>query len=427
MARPQKGMMIPAGIAIAALGLTACGAADAESNGDQENVELRFTWWGGESRHNYTQEIIDNFEEEYPHISVQPEYGEWGGYWDQLATQAAAGDLPDIIQMELRYMREYIDSDQFIPLDDVDVSDVAEGVLEGGIIDGELFGIPSGSTVPAIVANREVFDEAGVDFPDDTTWTWDDFHEITQQISDNSEAVGFARPFGDYGFEVWLRQHAGKDIVTDDGDVDLTAEDAQPYFELLLEMNESGQMAPASLASEDRSAAHEQTLVVTGQAAMYIEWDTVIMQLSGGENVNLEPLRFPTLTGDASDAELFYKPAMFYSVSAGSDHPEEAQLFIDYLINNEEAGSLTGIDRGLPANEQVREAILPELDEGASVIVDFQESIAEEVSPIPPVPPEGFGAVQDIIFRFEEEVIFGNLTPEQAAEQMVGEIESALS
>lgn len=415
---------LSAAVTAGALLLTGCGDT---GGGDDEEVQLRFTWWGGESRHDYTQEIIDDFEEEHPHISISPEYGEWGGYWDQLATQAAAQDLPDIIQMELRYMREYIDSGQFIPLDEVDTSDVAEGVLEGGMIDGELYGVPSGSTVPAVVANREVFEEAGVDFPDDSTWTWEEFRETSQEISENSEATGLARPLGDYGFEVWLRQHAGTDIVTDEGEIAYSPEDSVPYFEMLQEMTESGEMAPASQASEDRSAAHEQTMVVSGEAAMYVEWDTVIMQLSGGQNENLEPLRFPSTTGEASAAELFYKPAMFYSVSAGSDHPEEAQLFIDYLINNDEAGALTGIDRGLPGNETVREAILPELDEGADLIVDFQEGIEEEVSAVPPAPPEGFGAVQDIIFRFEEEVIFERLSPEEAAEQMHSEIESAIS
>lgn len=196
---------------------------------------------------------------------------------------------------------------------------------------------------------------------------------------------------------------------------------------MLQDMTESGSMASASAASEDRGAALEQTLVVSGEAAMYVEWDTTIMSIAGGENENLVPLRFPTVTGSASDSEQFFKPAMFYSASASSEHPEEAQLFIDYLVNSEEAGSLTGIDRGLPGNETVREAILPDLAGGAQVIVDYQEELEPDISPIPPVPPVGYGAVQDIIFRFEEEVIFDRMSPEEAAEGMFSEIESAIS
>lgn len=429
MARARRFYPALATAVVASALLSACGNAgeSAEESDGADEVQLRFTWWGGDSRNEYTREIIDAFEAEYPHISISPEHADWGGYWDRLATQAAGRDLPDVIQMELRYMREYISSEQFIPLDDVNVDDISPAVLDGGLIDGEQYGIPSGSTVPSMVANREVFEEAGVEFPDDQTWTWEDFREIAQEVSDNSDAAGLARPLGDFGFEVWLRQHAGTDIVTEDGALGYTAEDSVPYFEMLEDMTDSGAMASASAASEDRGAALEQTLVVSGEAAMYVEWDTTIMQLSGGENENLEPLRFPTTTGSGADSEQFFKPAMFYSASASSDHPEEVQLFIEYLVNNEEAGRLTGIDRGLPGNERVREAIVPDLAEGAEVIVEYQEELEPDISAIPPVPPEGYGAVQDIIFRYEEEIIFDRMTPEEAAESMASEIESAIS
>ncbi len=424
MSGRRRHLAIAASFSIAAVVLTACGGASAE---DEENVQLRFTWWGGDSRHDYTQEIIDEFQEEYPHIQVSPEFGEWSGYWDQLATQGAAQDLPDVIQMELRYMREYISSEQFLPLDDVPVEDHDSAVVEAGMIDGELYGIPTGSTVPSIVANRAVFEEAGVDFPDDETWTWEQFHEIAREISENSEAVGLARPPGDFGFEVWLRQHADTNIVTEDGDIGYTAEESVPYFEMISEMSDSGAMSSPAQSVEDRGGSLEQSLVVNGGAAMHVEWDTVIMQLSGGQVSDLEPLRFPTATGSSNGAELFYKPTMFYSASATSDHPEEAQMLIDYLVNSEEGGTLTRIDRGIPGNEKIREAILPELDEGAQQIVDFQNEIAAEVAPIPPVPPVGYGAVQDIIYRFEEEVLFERMSPEEAAEAMAAEIESAIS
>ncbi|WP_022873065.1 ABC transporter substrate-binding protein [Nesterenkonia alba] len=418
-------------VSMLALGLTACGGNgngenDNDAGGEQEEVQLRFTWWGGEERHQATEEIIELFEAEHPHISVSGEYGDWDGYWDQLATQAAAGDLPDVVQMELRYMREYFDNEQFIPLEDVDVSSIPESVLEGGMIEGDLYGVPTGSTVASIIANRDVFDEAGVEFPDDSTWTWDDFREITQQISDNSEAYGMSRPFGDFGFEVWLRQHAGKDIVTDDGDLDLEPEDAVPYFDMLLEMTESGAMPPAAQAAEERGIAQEQSMVLTDQAAMHVEWYTGASG-AGTEEVDVLPIRFPTLTGNAEDGELFYKPAMFYSVASGSDHPEEAQLFVDFMMNSEEVAAINGHDRGVPANVDLQEAAAAELDEDEQLIAEFHSSLEDEVSDNPPIPPEGFGSVQGIIFRYEEEVIFERLSSEEAAEQMVAEIEAAIS
>lgn len=41
-------------------------AADSKATGDQEPVTIRFSWWGGESRHKATLEAVDAFMKELP-------------------------------------------------------------------------------------------------------------------------------------------------------------------------------------------------------------------------------------------------------------------------------------------------------------------------------------------------------------------------
>src|SRR5690606_34651327 len=60
----------------------------------QEPVELRIAWWGGDARHQMYNAILDNFEKEYPHITVLREFTDWGPYWEKLATQTAGGNAP---------------------------------------------------------------------------------------------------------------------------------------------------------------------------------------------------------------------------------------------------------------------------------------------------------------------------------------------
>ncbi|GAA1152415.1 ABC transporter substrate-binding protein [Nesterenkonia lutea] len=423
MNKTARGAKTVAIASLAALTISACGGG---SGDDDENVNLRFTWWGGDTRHAYTQEIIDAFEEEHPDITISPEFDSWEGYWDSLATQSAARDTPDIMQMDLSYIREYIENGLLHELDQVETAAFTDQLLDTGSYEGSLYGMPVGSTSLTMMANEAVFEDAGVEMPDDDTWTWDEVAQTAAEISENSEAYGQARPFNDAGLGVWLRQHNGTNMVTEDGEVAWDPEDVVPYFEMLGESLDSGAIPSGSQVNEDRAAALEQTMIATGDAAMDVWWDTQVIVLSSNEGVQLTPLKLPSESGDAQNAQLYYKPSMFYSVYEGTEHPEEAQLFIDYLVNSEEAGQLQQLERGIPGNADVREAIRDDLDEAETTLLEYNEGLEEVVADAPPLPPEGFGAVQEIIWRYEEEFLFGRVSAEEAAQRMHDEIEGAL-
>src|SRR6266496_4524937 len=77
----------------AVLGLAACSGNSAGSTElSSEPVTLRFTWWGSDARHQRTQQVIKLFEAKHKNITVKGEFKEWNGYWDSLATSAAAQD-----------------------------------------------------------------------------------------------------------------------------------------------------------------------------------------------------------------------------------------------------------------------------------------------------------------------------------------------
>jgi multiple sugar transport system substrate-binding protein len=187
-----------AGIAAVALTLAACGGGDSGIGGGGDDdppaaaeecpCEIRFSWWGSDTRHESTQQIIDAFEAENPDITVVPDFTDWDGYWDKLATSVAAGDTPDVITQEERYISDYSTKNVLADLSalDIDTSKVDEGVLAGGQIEGAQYGIPTGINAYALVADPEIFADAGVELPDDTTWTWEDYVTTANAISEGA-------------------------------------------------------------------------------------------------------------------------------------------------------------------------------------------------------------------------------------------------
>lgn len=51
-----------------------------------EPVTLRIAWWGGDTRHSYTQQVIDMYEEQNPNVTIEPEYASFDDYWKKLAS-----------------------------------------------------------------------------------------------------------------------------------------------------------------------------------------------------------------------------------------------------------------------------------------------------------------------------------------------------
>ncbi|WP_028463997.1 ABC transporter substrate-binding protein [Nesterenkonia alba] len=420
------GKLAAAGM-VGALALTACGGDNGDGNGGangEEEVELRFTWWGSDHRHQNTQAIIDDFEEEYPHISIEGEFADWAGYWDQLATQMAGGSGPDIIQLDDEYIREYADRGQLLELTDVDLSELDETIVEGGQADGAQYAIPTGVNALVMMANPDLFDEAGVELPDDTTWTWDDFEEIAETIHEETGAYALNNPIAQT-LMVWMRQQGGH-LFTEEGELGMTVDQAEEYLATLEHWMEIGALPSASELAEEESAVMEDSLIGTNRAALGLSWTNQLPALTEASGTELIPLRFPSSTGNAEDNGLWFKNTMLIGANAGTDHPEEVQLFIDYFINSEEAGRHNLMDRGLPANENVREVVMDEVEGQDLVAAELVTDLEGEITEPEPMLPLGFAGLSDAISLNSQNVFFGNATPREAAEAMVAEMESIL-
>ncbi|WP_344684744.1 MULTISPECIES: ABC transporter substrate-binding protein [Actinomycetes] len=420
--RRRRAAALTAGLAAATLVLAGCGGP----GGDDGDVTLRFVWWGSDARHQNTQEIIDAFEAEHPHITINGDFGDWDGYWDQLATQTAAADAPDIIQMDELYLREYADRGSLLDLDQVDTSQMDETVVDNGRTEGGLYGVTIGINAFTILANPDLFDEAGVDMPDDTTWTWEDYRDIAVELSENLDGAWGAGRFGETGgFQTWVRQQGGH-LSDEDGQLGFTVEDAESYFEYLVELLEAGATPSASALAEEQGVGPDQSLTAAGQLAMCAWWSNQSVALSESAGTQLELLRFPSHTGSAADAMPWYKSSMFLSGSATTDHPEEVQQFIDFFVNSEEAALIDMAERGIPPNNEIRQVVTEELDGAQLVMAEYIDEIEGELGPSEPVPAMGGSAFQQILYRYQDEVLFDRMSPADAAEAMVSEMESEI-
>ncbi|SHI56118.1 multiple sugar transport system substrate-binding protein [Nocardiopsis flavescens] len=408
--------------ALAVLAVAACSGSPGEGP-----VQLRFSWWGSDERQATMLRVIEEFEAENPDISVSGESTDWSAYWDRLATSTAAGDAPDVLMQEDRYLREYGDRGALLELTDLDVSGIDPLVAESGELDGRVFGIASGVNAYAIHADPVAFEEAGVEMPDDDTWTWQDYAEISARISEGSDgayAGSQSMAYNETGFQVFARQR-GEALYTEDGRLGFSEQTLTEWYEIVEEMADSGAQPSAERGVEIQAGGVEQSVVSTGQGAMAHFWSNQVGNVSESAGRDIELLRYPGET-EHERTGLFFKPAMFYSVSARSEHPEEALRFVDHMLNDPAAAELLKADLGLPANLEVREAIAGDLSEGDARMAEFMAGIEDTIVDGNPAPPIGAGGVVDIGSRVADRLAFGDITPQEAAREFMTEVEHAI-
>ncbi len=431
--RTRRGVALVALMASGALVLTACsgdsGAMPSDEGGGDGDVEIRYAWWGSDDRHQTTQEIIDLFEEKNPGITVTPDFTDWDGYWDKLATATAAGDTPDVITQEERYLSEYASQDIIADLSElgVDTSEIPEETLATGTIDDKLYGIATGVNAYAMVADPQIFSDAGVEVPDDTTWTWEDYVEVAGEVSKGAgDGVWGAQDYGfnEAGLTVLARQK-GETLYTEDGELGVSKETVAEFFQVSLDLMDNGGQPDASRSVEYQNAGPEGSLLGTNAGSMGVWWSNQLGALTEASGRALELLRLPG-ESQFERTGMYFKPAMYYSVSATTEHPEESAKFVDFLLNDPEVAALQLTDRGLPSNETVRESVLTDLTAADQKVAEFMAGLEADIVDNPPVPPQGSSEMQDIMTRINTEVLFGNMTPDEAADAFLQEVGAAI-
>lgn len=437
MRRTENRWLLMAAVGAATtLTLTACSGSSADGEApslSDEPVTLSFTWWGNDTRHEITEQLIAAFEAENENITIEPQYTDWSGYWDKLSTSVAAGEIPDLIQMDEKQLSTYAANGVLLDLgtlgDALPLEDFPEAVLGTGALEGVQYGVPVGINSYTYMANLDLLAEYGVDVPDDATWSWEDLQEIAVAVSEASggTVAGTASwGFEDGGLNNWLRQH-GESLYAEDGSPTVAAseETLAGWWQFLLETTEAGATPDPSATIERESGGLAESFTATNEAAFGPWWSNQVSALRDASGDELVPLRVPTPDQGASKPA-YYKPSMFWSASSQTEHPAEVALFLDFLANSEEAADLLLAERGVPANESIRAYITPKLGEADQDVVAFLDEIEPQVGDAPPATPPGGGVIESIIDQHTQQVLFGEMTPEEAAASFIAELQRSL-
>ncbi|SDQ17240.1 multiple sugar transport system substrate-binding protein [Virgibacillus subterraneus] len=225
----KKWQLILLGIMVLFI-LSACSDEDGENaaEGSDGDITLEYWQYAFDSKVNLMNELIKEFEEENPGITIEQTTFPYDQYNEQVAAQVPAGNGPDVINLFYGWVPSYVDSGYLQPLPQdtfshEEIENEFFPLVEATKLDGEYWTIPTAVRTLALFYNKDLFEEAGLD-PNAPPETWDELQDYAVKLTkaeDNGriEQSGLAWEPSQQGHH-WLRDgltyQAGGKVLGDD-------------------------------------------------------------------------------------------------------------------------------------------------------------------------------------------------------------------
>lgn len=323
--------------AVMTASLAACGGSGdkgASEGGKDKGGKLSVMIWD-----NYQEpglkEIIADFTEETG-IEAELQVVQWNEYWTLLEAGAQGGEMPDVFWMHSNESQRYMSNEILLDLTDrasdselVDMSKYPEEIKELYTYDGKVYGIPKDIDTIALWYNKTMFDEAGVDYPDET-WTWDTVVENAKKLTkEDGSQYGIAIR-NDNNQEAYYNivYDMGGEIISDDkktsGYDDPNTIKAMQYIEKLIK---DGSMPSMETMSEN----NPDILLKSGKSAMSFHGSWMVSTFKQEDYIkeNCDCAVMP-MDADSGRRVSIYN-GLGWAAAANGDNTENAWKLIEYL------------------------------------------------------------------------------------------------
>ncbi|MFT4173992.1 MAG: extracellular solute-binding protein [Rhodocyclaceae bacterium] len=389
------------------------------------DIKMRMFYWGAPDRVKRTDAVDVLFNKANPGITVTSAAS--ADHWAKLNTLMAGGNMPDIVQLEPNTLPDYARRRALVPLDDyiakglIRTADLDKGVLDLCMVDGKMAGLALGLNSFGLIYDKDAYAKAGIPEPK-YGLTWDEF---ARQAIEITKASGKNRYWGapnlaraNYIFQAWLMQR-GKVIFTEDRKLGFTVDDVREFYTYWDKLQKAGGCTPADLSSKNmlNPDSSEMNSRNSATALLFSSQLTAFHALLPDVKMGIAPLPIAAPNGPSG---LFYRPALSFAISKDAKNPEAAAKYIDFFVNDMNAGKALEVERGIPPNTKVRAEVYKQLNEYEKLSVDFINTIAPIVMKYPPSSPAGAIEIDVGVMRpIGEQLAYGKLSVADAAKKMV--------
>jgi len=388
-----------------------------------DTTTIRFWVFGAEG--DIVEQLLPDFEREYPDIRVRVQKIPWTAAHEKLLTAYASNSMPDVFQLGNTWIPEFHMLNALEIIDPrvdtsnvIDVGDYFEGIWATNIVDGQLYGIPWYVDTRVLFYRKDILHDAGFGEP---PRTWDELYTLSKRIKQNAgtdERYAMLLPTNEWVPPVLFGLQAGSSLLRDNGQFgNFSGNEFQTAFEYYARFFHEG-LAPTGITQ----VTNIYQGLTEGFFAMYITgpWNVgefrrrlpAHMQ----DNWGTAPLPGP----DENTPGVSMAGGASLVISAGSRYKDEAWKLIEFFSRPDTQIRFNRLSGNLPSRLSAWE----ESDIKDDVhIRAFYEQLPHVV-PLPQVPEWEQIALK--IQQYAELVSMQRMTIPEALAALDGEVDRIL-
>jgi multiple sugar transport system substrate-binding protein len=375
------------------------------------------------------QEEFDNaFMERHPEINFEVTYNTWADHNTVVPVWAAAGTLPDIIYVHGSRVAPWTAEGIISPIEELVEADTefnVEGIWEEALrlyrVDGLLHGIPYDHGPLILGYNKDMFDAAGMDYPDET-WTMETLQEAALALSDPENLIwGFSGELpdlGNGGSGASLRPWGAVLMNEEETQLLLDSPEAKTALEFWYNLTHDLHGAPSATEAEGFGDNPWQN----GRTAMAVvpSWETPSLMQFASFAWDVAP--WPEGPAGRSTGAF----GSGFSITTASQQREAAWTYLSEYLSTEGMIQMWGVTgRGSPARKDALDSWLtsPAAPEHGQYYIDALENYAVTD---PPFLTSAAAQVLDIVGREATLLRLGEKSVDDVIATIMGEAQPIL-
>ncbi|WP_369374256.1 extracellular solute-binding protein [Promicromonospora sp. Populi] len=395
-----------------ALALTGCGRSDeagtpADSAGSITDGPATGTLevWAMGTEGELLPELAEQFEADNPDVTVNVTPVPWESSTEKINTAIATGEVPDVLQVGTTLMSGFVGLDGLAPTPDgIDSAAFFPGAWDTTVVDGTSYGVPWYVETRVLYYRTDLAEESGQEPPQ----TWADLTDFAAGLQDAGAEHGIAlQTRGNSTALMYLPFYwqAGGEIM-DDADEFTLDSDAQvkalTYYSSFMRDG----LAPPVLVEDEKVANF-----IDGDLGSFVSgpWERANLLTTAGDDF-ADSFGVVPLPSDETTASFIGGSNL--AVLADAANPDSAWKFVQFATDPAVQVDWFGTSNDLPAVQASWDD--PALADNESVAV--YEGALETARSTPAIP--AWSEIEHELDLIIEQVIAGDLTPEEAAAQM---------
>ena len=328
------------------------GTANVWAADTEENVHLSRAFWAEQSEIDRLDQLLEIWKADHPNVTLDYTYCAGPDYPTKLQVWFSSGKAPDVIRMSRDIFSPFASEDLFADLTPyLEASGSAgcwdESLLDIFDFDGELLSLPYMYSNYVIAYNKDIFDEANLEYPT-ADWTETEFVELAKTLtSGEGPEKTYGMWFGGWVCEL-VRALYGEPKMYDTENMVMQATNNEKFkaaFQLLGDLHKDG------YCSNEVTKTTTTGGFVTGKYAMAIAQtgDIASYQKQIGDNFKWDIVELPI--SETYDTRWNTNMRLQgFGMSKTTEHPELAYDLIEYMTTNYEVQKAVDEDGvGIPA------------------------------------------------------------------------------